>query len=338
VKQPILLILIGALIGGGAVWLLAPQLATHKTGTVTAPGEKPATEEEPETTISHDANGNVVIGMSDDKQGDAGILVANPVPAQFSPEIKGYGRILDPAPLVSLINELAAAQAASAVSSNELARQKILAPQGNASPRAIQAAEAASIHDELVVQSARDRLVLAWGKELSDRKDLPEFLRELTGQQVALVRINIPGVESWTAVPLSARIVLPSGESTQASYLGLATDVDAQVQGRGFIFLVQPNPLRLFPGQGLIGYLKMPGEPVSGVNIPRDAVIRSEGKGWVYVMNAGGEALTRKEIPLDRPTTNGWFVANGITSGEHIVVTGAQTLLSEELKAAIKSD
>jgi hypothetical protein len=67
-------------------------------------------------------------------------------------------------------------------------------------------------------------------------------------------------------------------------------------------------------------------------------VVRTEGKGWVYVLNEGGEALTRKEIALDRPTETGWFVTRDITASDHVVVTGAQVLLSEELKASIKAD
>jgi hypothetical protein len=52
----------------------------------------------------------------------------------------------------------------------------------------------------------------------------------------------------------------------------------------------------------------------------------------------GGEAFTRRKIALDRPTDNGWFVTGTLKADDYIVVTGAQTLLSEELKAALSPD
>jgi hypothetical protein len=85
------------------------------------------------------------------------------------------------------------------------------------------------------------------------------------------------------------------------------------IQGQGFVFSVQPNAISLAPGQAVTVWLQPPGEPLAGVIIPRDAVVRLEGAGWVYVMNKdkGGEAFTRKKIQLDRPTENGWFLWRG---------------------------
>jgi len=332
VKRTILLIIIGAALGGSGVWLA-------KRGETAKPAaEKPAAEEEAKTTITHDANGNVVIGMSDEMQGDAGIVVENPAPAQFSPEMKGFGRVLDPAPLAALMTELASDVAAAAASGNELARLKTLANQGNASTRALQTAEAAALRDQLAIQSAKDRLALSSGRAVAEQQNLTAFIQSLTAQEAALVRIDLPAGETLPSPPTGARVVTLSGNSTEAEYLGAAPGVDAQTQGRGFLFLIKPNALQLLPGQGVTGYLKQPGEPLTGVIIPRDAVVRTEGKGWVYVLNEGGEALTRKEIALDRPTETGWFVTRDITASDHVVVTGAQVLLSEELKASIKAD
>ena len=80
------------------------------------------------------------------------------------------------------------------------------------------------------------------------------------------------------------------------------------------------------------GYLKIPGEPLAGVIIPREAVVRTEGAGWTYVLNAAGDAFTRIEVALDHPTEAGWFVSKGLTASNYVVVTGAQQLLSFELK------
>jgi hypothetical protein len=106
------------------------------------------------------------------------------------------------------------------------------------------------------------------------------------------------------------------------------------MQGQGFLFLLKPNSLRLTSGEAVVGYLKIPGEPLAGVIIPREAVVRVEGAGWVYVLNSAGDAFTRVEVALDHPAEAGWFVTKGVSSGDYVVVTGAQQLLSIELKGA----
>jgi hypothetical protein len=62
-------------------------------------------------------------------------------------------------------------------------------------------------------------------------------------------------------------------------------------------------------------------------------VIRTEGKGWVYVA-AGSGSFTRKEIPLEQPADGGWFVTNGVAAGDQVVTRGVQALFSEEQKAS----
>jgi hypothetical protein len=84
------------------------------------------------------------------------------------------------------------------------------------------------------------------------------------------------------------------------------------------------------PNAAVTGYLEISGEPLSGVLIPGAAVIRHQGKAWVFVQ-AGEKEFTRREIPLDHPAAGGWRVAAGVTDQDRIVVSGAQTILSEEL-------
>jgi hypothetical protein len=268
-----------------------------------------------------------------------GLQVAHPAAASFSPELKGYGRTLDPAPLAALITELASSQAAYAASSNELVRLKTLSNQGNASPRALQAAEASAQHDQLVVQSARDRLLLSWGKAIAEQNDLPAFVQSLTSQNTVLVRVDLPAGETLASLPPGARVATLSGNSAEAEFLEPAPNVDPQTQGQGFLFLLQARALRLLPGEAVTAWLKLAGDPLTGAVIPREAVVRTEGAGWVYVQKSGGdENFTRTSIALDHPVETGWFVTQGVTTNDYVVVTGAQTLLSEELKSSLKPD
>ena len=329
-KRTILAVaLVVALTGGGVFWM------KKRAGDAKPAEEKPAAEE---SRIAHDENGRVVVKMDDEIQGNIGLLVAKPTGAELSPEVKGYGRVLDPAALAALMTELASAQAAHAASSNELARLKTLSQQGNASDRALQTAEAAALRDQLAIQSARDRLALSWGQAVAAQTNLPAFVQSLTSQNAALLRIDLPAGETLKSPPGGARIVSLAGQAAEAEFLGPASNVDPQTLGQGFICLLRPNALRLVSGDAVIGYLKISGELLTGVVIPREAVVRTEGAGWVYVLNGGSESFTRIAVVLDHATEAGWWVSQGVTTNDYVVVTGAQTLLSEELKASLKAD
>jgi hypothetical protein len=333
VKRAIVLVIfLAAGFAGGVLWMKKREAAPPPAAQNQPAPAAPAEEEEAGPKLSRDTNGNPVISMSDEAQGDFGILVKSPVAFQMSPELKGYGKVLDPAPLAALVTEVATAQAAFTASSNELARLKTLEGQGNASARALQAAEAAAQRDHLAAQSAMERLALSWGRPVIDQKDLPALVQSLVTLEAALVRVDLPVGDPVKAQPTGARIDTLSGQSAEAEFLEPAPSVDPQMQGRGFLFLLKPNSLRLTAGEAVVGYIKIPGDPQAGVIIPRDAVVRTEGASWVYLLNSAGDAFTRVQVALDHPTEAGWFVSKGVSAGEYVVVAGAQQLLSFESK------
>jgi hypothetical protein len=293
------------------------------------PAAKAKAPEEPK--ITRDTNGNVVVEIEAEAQKQAGLKIEALAATQLAPETKAYGRVLDPAPLAALMTELATDQAASSASSNELARLKTLSTSGNASARALQAAEATALHDQLLAESARDRLVLSWGKEIAGQNDFPSFIQSLTTLDTVLIRVDLPAGQRLSAPPTAARVVSLAGNSTDAQVLGAALSVDPQTQGQGFILQITTNQSRFLPGEAVTGYLKIPGEPLSGVIVPRDAIIRTEGRGWVYVVT-DEDHFTRKEIALDRSVESGWFMTSGVAAGDHVVTVGAQSLFSEETK------
>jgi hypothetical protein len=200
----------------------------------------------------------------------------------------------------------------------------------------LQTGQAAALHDELAVQSAKDRIALQWGKAVAEQSDPAAFMKSLTSLEQVLVRIDLPGGEAGPATPRNARIATLAGISVEGSFFGTATSVDPQTQGRGYIFLVTKNVSGLAPGEAVTGFIKMGGEPLSGAIVPGAAVVRTEGAGWAYVLQGNAEDFVRVPVALDRPIDNGWFVTNGVTASNYVVTAGAQTLLSEELKGAAK--
>ena len=113
--------------------------------------------------------------------------------------------------------------------------------------------------------------------------------------------------------------------------LGPAPSVDPQLQGKGFLFLLKTNSIQLAPGAAVSGFLELPGDKQTGVELPRNAILRFNGATWVYVQTSD-EAFERREVKLDSPLSEGWFVREGLKPGDKVVVVSAQELLSEEQK------
>ncbi|HKW28376.1 MAG TPA: hypothetical protein VJT54_03505, partial [Verrucomicrobiae bacterium] len=146
----------------------------------------------------------------------------------------------------------------------------------------------------------------------------------------------LPSGELASGTPTGAQLTLPgTAPLVAADFLGRAATTDPLVQGMGFIFVVTNPPAALVPGLSVTGILQLPGEPASGVVVPDAAVVRSDGRTWIYVQTAD-TTFARREIPLNHSTAGGWFVTNGLAPGDKVVVIGAQTLLSEEHKTEIK--
>jgi len=314
-----------ALLAGMIAGLLA---ACSKSGEEKE-SEKPKAEE---SHVKHNAHGEIIVALDVETQKRIGLKVATPDSSQWQPEVKGYGHVLDPAPLASLMAELAPAHVAAETSQREFERLKTLAEQSNASVRALQAAEATAKRDQLLVESLRTKLVLEWGKAVLERDDPPAFVKSLASREQALVRVDMPAGESLNRPPSSARLISlgDSEHPIAGEFFDTAPAVDPQTQGQGFLFLVGGKPSGFSPNAAVTAYLKIPVDSLSGVLIPSSAVIRYQGKAWVYVQT-GEKEFTRREIALDRPGANGWFVSSGVTDKDRVVASGAQTILSEEL-------
>ena len=314
-----------------AAGLIAGLLAAcSKSG-----GEKEA--ERPNAEKSHvkrGTNGETIVTLDAETQKRIGLKVANPATAQWQPEVRGYGRVLDPAPLAALMADLVQAHVAMETSQREFERLKVLAEQNNASARALQAAEAVAKRDQVLVDSLRTKLALGWGKAILERDDPPAFVRSLTTGEHTLVRVDMPAGESLKSPPSSARLVSlgDSEHPVAAEFFDTTATVDPQTQGQGFLFLIAGKPSGFSPNAAVTGYVKEPGDSLNGVTAQRDAVIRYQGKAWVYIQTGDNE-FARREVPLNHPTENGWFVPSGVTDKDRIIVSGAQMILSTELSS-----
>jgi hypothetical protein len=322
-KTPLKIILTSlATFAAGAVLMFFFVKAQPKTA-ADASGQS-AADSAPQ--LKHDATGEVVITLNAEMQERLNLKMTVPVTAQWQPELKGYGRVIDRATLTAAVADLESARTLAEASNKEYERMKGLSEQ-NISAKNLESANAAATHDKLAFQSMLAKFVQDWGQSLADGDDREKILSEVVNGQTALVRIDLSAGETLPSPPASARIVALTDEtkSISGTFCSATTGVNPQTQSQSFFFLVKDWPGT--SGAAVTGYLKTSGDPASGVIVPSDAILRYEGKNWIYVQTGDGE-FTRREIPLDRPEENGWFVSGDLTN--RIVVVGAQTILSAE--------
>jgi hypothetical protein len=301
-----------------------------------AADKKDERAEEAKAGESTNAEGGLKI--SAETQARMGLKVEAIAATEYTPETKVFGHVIDPTPLNAGINEMALARATMNLSQKELDRLKILRGQNNASERALQTAEAALEHDRLALQAATEKLQLTWGRELSRRKDLDQVVLRLAAGERSLLRLDLPVSEIPETVPQELQISLSgSNQRYDAEFLGRAPTLDLPTQGQGLLFLANVGNDQL-PINGFVeAGFKTGAVGIKGFLIPASAVIAHEGEKWFYLQSDATQ-FYREPLQEFASMGKGYFVTNEVVAGGHVVTTGAQQLLSEELKSQIKAD
>ncbi|HAM71638.1 MAG TPA: hypothetical protein DCM86_08355 [Verrucomicrobiales bacterium] len=328
-----LALVVGILLGGAAVgWYSAHRGAPEKPAEHEGQGER---EKEPEAGahLSRGTNGEVVIKLSAEAREHAGLQTAPVAAVSVAREVHAFGRALDTAPLAAALAEIRSTTAAHQASSRDYERLKVLHQQDqNVSARALEAAEAAMTRDRLLAEAAQGRLLGAWGPALVGRADLEAWVGKFARQEAALVQVNVPLGEPPPANPVVARLA-PAARPTELLKLepvGPAATLDPQTQGASHLFLISAGGIP--PGAPVTGWLEAAGERAPGVLVPASALVRHEGRTFLYLQMAE-DSYQRVGVELDRPAEAGWLVREGVAAGAKVVVAGAQQLLSEELKS-----
>jgi hypothetical protein len=289
---------------------------------------KPAADKPADAADKADTAPKAGVTIDAETQTRIGLKIESPVAAQWQPEVKGYGVVIDPATLASALMTLETARAAADVSGKELARLKTLAD--NVSVRALETAKGEAQRDTLALQAALVKFKQDWGSALAADGELAKIQTAIADGTMALARIDLPAGVTLSATPASARIISLTDETKPVTgeFAGATDGVNPQTQARSYFFLVKGQPLP--SGAAVTGYLRISGDPVSGVVVPQGAILRHEGKGWAYAQT-GTNQFVRVEVPLDRLTDGGWFVSENLSTNSPIVTSGAQTVLSAEL-------
>lgn len=281
-----------------------------------------------------------VVSLEKEKWKALDVEMAEPEKSESAAQRVAFGRVLDPSPIVALDGELEAGESALAASRAENERaQKLLAAGENTSRKAAEAAEAQFRADEIKVQGLNRQARLQWGDTFSgDPGKRRAFVEALVSGEAALARVDLLPGDAVSDLPRSAKLLVLGREQQPiaTAQLAPAAETDARTQAQGFIMRVDKPPFALRPGMALTAWLELAEKPRAGFIIPRSAVLRHDGRTWVFVQEEE-EKFVRKPVTLESPVEKGWFLAaeeGGIKADDLLVVTGGQALLSEELKAA----
>jgi len=330
-KNVLRVLLIPAVVIAAVGGLVFAYLEMRKERDLEASAEAPVV---PPSRVERDTNGGPVLKLDEPTEKLLGLQTAVPAPGSVNIELTAPARVLDGAGLATQLNEWRSAQSAHTAARADAERKKKLFGNGqNATASAVDQAESLMKQQELLVETTRDRIAATWGGTIAGRDDLADFARRLLGRELALVRVDLLATGTPAAAPRTVRLLRPNGdELTTASVLGPAPATDSTVAGQSLLCLVTTNATSLVPGSMLMARIAT-GVIERGTILPRTAVVRHAGFGWAYVQTAP-HIFSRRVVSLEHPHPSGWLV-NGDWA-QPVVIAGAQSLLSDELKGSIQ--
>jgi len=287
-----------------------------------------------------------VIVIDKATQAKSAIVTAALQPHSQWQEIRAYGVVVDLQELISLRNNYSVAKSESEralanldASRKAYERQKVLYEDNrNTSAKELQSVQATFHSNEAELKSARAAMEALesaarqqWGEAiLKWVLDASQSFDRLVKFQDVLIQMTIPKDAAMTAVPQTARLLMPNGKIIAAQFVSMSHRTDPRIQGKIY-FYIAPNE-----GMDLLAGMNMPvnlpaGPQVEGVIIPSSAVVWWQGKAWAYLQKEP-EKFVRREIPVGTPVQDGWFVTKALSAQDTVVIQGAQMLLSEEFR------
>jgi len=247
-------------------------------------------------------------------------------------QIDAFAKVLDPGPLAALDADLSTAIAAAAASRAEAVRAKALNASGGAvSAKDAEAAQAQARSDAIHATFLRQRLGLEWGSGISRLTDRQRegLVAALVSGKAALVHVDTPS-NVGQAGARTVTIDINASDSLPGRVLGPARASEPRLQSSGLIVEVTgPTAVLLSVGLTQSAHIDS-GDPRGGVVLPRGALVRYQGSLWAYVSH-GGTRFERRLVQNAVPEEAGFFVVDGFSPGDQVVVEGVGGLFAAEL-------
>lgn len=309
--------LAGAVLAASAIYLI-PALG---------PGRQSEAAEEEHAAAPAPLAGGVPLDKK--AAAHAGLQIVTLQSAVAASKRTGFARALDLAALAAINADIQAARAVLAASDAEARRQEALAAQDqSASVRAVELARAQARADRARVTLAQRRTGLEYGSGLSRLESgLDQFVAQAARGEAALIRLDFQD----GAPPAGSAVTISDGNiQLTAHVIGPAIAADPNLQSAGVLAIVRgPAARSLAVGRVMSAAVAGGGPVQTGVVVPRDAIVRTQGGMWVYRVDQDG---TFRRVALQDAMAReaGWFVRKGLRPGDRIVSAGATALLGLE--------
>lgn len=317
-------------------------------------------EEEIETPnrISTD-QGITIVTLPLAAQEQSGITTLQLQNSEFLNTLSTYGTVVSIDQLIELRNRYLTAKAEANIASASLINTQqefnrlsaLNKDNKNISDNVLARAEAALKADrarlnasESIAKNLRDSLGQQWGealaKQATQQTENSTFSRIMQYREV-LIQVTLPFDSPSPAIG-SRIMVSPTGsssgssvQSVQAEFVSASPQTDAAIQGKTYYYRAPADSLRV--GMRVSIKLKDSGNSTEGVIVPNQAIVWYGGQPWVY-RKEGADRFLRIPVSTNNEADNGWFTNMGLKSGDEVVVSGAQLLLSEEFKYQITNE
>lgn len=259
-------------------------------------------------------------------QARLGLRVVRLASLQVAPTEQATAEVIDPGSLVADLDQVAVAQAASDASDAEYQRTAaLLAANGNASRKALQAAHAQAVADQARLRQARMQLRVAGGSAFAalspaGQRQWAEHLG--SGRTVLLRAEPLAATSPFTAT--RAALLRPGQASVSARVLG---PFPSSRSGLGGGWLLAADDGSLVPGMVMTAQLHGDGRPRVGVLLPRSGVVRWNGIAWAYVVTDATH-FERRAVSAALRTDGGWLVGAPFKAGERVVTQGVEALIA----------
>jgi hypothetical protein len=280
------------------------------------------------------------VELTDQVRDNFGIATATATRSQAVQVWQATAQVLDGASLAALVADLRAAQAASVASTSELQRVETLQQADNASQKTLENARMQAVADRSKVQSLRAQLLGSWGTSVVRLSDaaLQELTQRILAGTAVLARAEAVGNASLNKVD-AVRVKLPdSSNAFSGKLLGAMPQRSEQPIGGAWLLRVDMSAEQAWqPGQVLAVELQDAQKKVSGISVPRAAVVRWQGQQWVYVQTSANH-YERKAVQVVQWLAQAALVTGAINADDKVVTVGAGLLLGAELNPVKEQD
>ena len=298
--------------------------------------------------------GSLTVKLSTDTQKLAGIETVIAENITLDAEDKAYAAIIDISPLIDLRSRYRNVNAELEVSRSQLNNagvvlrrlEKLNAETTNISERELQQARAGLQQQSAVfnaqqikLDNIRTEMLQRWNPTVTDLalQAKSALFSRLINQKEYLVMLSLGPEQRLSSDTAFVYVNRVDDRNTARKAYVVSPAPYSEMNLRGETYFLRTPAEQLRIGMRLHAWLPGTGYSGTGIGIPDEAVVWYAGKPWAYVQ-VDGETFSRRSLPESQRTAGGWLVTDNFSIGDRIVISGAQTLLSEEFKWAIPDE